>query len=64
MTNAVAPVITIVLSLAIYRVLPHPVVSTGIVLAILSTVLLALEGEETTPPQAATASGLTAAPRV
>jgi drug/metabolite transporter (DMT)-like permease len=46
LTNAVAPVITIIISLAIYGVVPHPVVTTGMVLAILSTLLLALEGEE------------------
>lgn len=46
LTNAVAPVITIIISLAIYSVVPHPLVTTGMVLAILSTLLLALEGEE------------------
>ena len=46
LTNAVAPVITIVISLAIYSVVPHPLVTAGMVLAILSTLLLALEGEE------------------
>ena len=46
LTNAVAPVITIIISLAIYGVVPHPVVTTGMVLAVLSTLLLALEGEE------------------
>ena len=46
LTNAVAPVITIIISLAIYGVVPHAVVTTGMVLAILSTLLLALEGEE------------------
>ncbi|HZB46961.1 MAG TPA: DMT family transporter [Pyrinomonadaceae bacterium] len=46
LTNAVAPVITIIISLAIYSVVPHPLVMAGMVLAILSTLLLALEGEE------------------
>jgi drug/metabolite transporter (DMT)-like permease len=46
LTNAVAPVITIIISLAIYSVVPHPLVMTGMALAILSTLLLALEGEE------------------
>lgn len=46
LTNAVAPVITIIISLAIYGVAPHPVVTAGMVLAVLSTLLLALEGEE------------------
>ncbi|HEX8149905.1 MAG TPA: DMT family transporter [Pyrinomonadaceae bacterium] len=45
LTNAVAPVITIIISLAIYSVVPHPLVTAGMVLAILSTLLLALEGE-------------------
>jgi drug/metabolite transporter (DMT)-like permease len=46
LTNAVAPVITIIISLAIYGVVPHPLVTAGMVLAVLSTLLLALEGEE------------------
>jgi len=46
LTNAVAPVITIIISLAIYSVVPHPLVMTGMALAVLSTLLLALEGEE------------------
>ncbi|HEX6626202.1 MAG TPA: DMT family transporter [Pyrinomonadaceae bacterium] len=46
LTNAVAPVITIIISLAIYSVVPHPLVTAGMVLAILSTLVLALEGEE------------------
>ena len=46
LTNAVAPVITIIISLAIYSVVPHPLVTAGMVLAVLSTLLLALEGEE------------------
>ena len=49
LTNAVAPVITIIISLAIYRVVPHPVVTAGMALAVLSTLLLALEGEESQP---------------
>ncbi|HEX6184102.1 MAG TPA: DMT family transporter [Pyrinomonadaceae bacterium] len=56
LTNAVAPVITIIISLAIYSVMPHPVVTAGMSLAILSTLLLALEGEEAgeAPPAEAT----------
>ncbi len=46
LTNAVAPVITIIISLAIYGVVPHALVTTGMALAVLSTLLLALEGEE------------------
>lgn len=43
MTNAVAPVITIVLSLIIYQVLPHPVIMVGMVLALVSIFLMAIE---------------------
>jgi drug/metabolite transporter (DMT)-like permease len=50
LTNAVAPVITII-SLNIYRVVPHPVVTPGMVLSVLSTLLLAIEGEEARPPR-------------
>ena len=46
MTNAVAPVITIIISLAIYSRVPSAVVVAGMALAVLSTLLLALEGEE------------------
>ena len=58
LTNAVAPVITIIISLAIYSVVPHPLVTAGMVLAILSTLVLALEGEEAgeAPPAEATAT--------
>jgi drug/metabolite transporter (DMT)-like permease len=43
MTNAVAPVITIILSLIIYQVLPHPVIISGMVLALISIFLMAIE---------------------
>ena len=43
MTNAVAPVITIILSLIIYQVIPHPVIVGGIVLALVSILLMAIE---------------------
>ena len=45
LTNAVAPVITIALSLLIYGVLPHPTIAVGMVLAVAATFLLALEEE-------------------
>ncbi len=45
MTNALAPVITIVISLSLYRVIPHPVIIAGMVLAIASAFLLAIEEE-------------------
>jgi drug/metabolite transporter (DMT)-like permease len=41
LTNAVAPIITILLSLAIYSVIPHPVVLSGMVVAVISIFLLA-----------------------
>lgn len=43
MTNAAAPVITVIISLILYRTIPHPVIVTGMVLAIVSVFLLALE---------------------
>ncbi len=46
MTNALAPVITIVISLMIYQVIPHPIIITGMVLAIVSAFLMAIEEEE------------------
>lgn len=45
MTNALAPVITIILSLSIYQIIPHIIITIGITLAVLSAFLLALEGE-------------------
>lgn len=43
MTNAVAPVITIIISLLIYQVIPHPVIVTGMILALISIFLMAIE---------------------
>ncbi|HYX06648.1 MAG TPA: EamA family transporter [Bacteroidales bacterium] len=43
LTNAVAPIITILLSLLIYAVIPHPFVLIGMVLAVISIFLLAKE---------------------
>jgi drug/metabolite transporter (DMT)-like permease len=45
LTNAGAPVITIILSLALYRVVPHPVVAAGMVLAVLSAFVISIEPE-------------------
>lgn len=45
LTNAVAPVITVVISLLIYAVIPHSITMTGMLLAVISVVLLALESE-------------------
>jgi len=43
MTNAVAPVITIILSLIIYQVIPHPITITGMIIALISISLMAIE---------------------
>ncbi len=45
MTNALAPVITIIISLSIYQVIPHIIILIGIILAISSAFLLAIEKE-------------------
>ena len=49
LTNAVAPVITIIISLSIYQVIPHPVIITGMVLALASILLMALEDSADEP---------------
>ena len=41
LTNAVAPVITVILSLLIYAVIPNPVIITGIVIALIAVYLMA-----------------------
>ena len=46
LVNAVAPIITVILSLFIYSVIPHPIIVTGIILAVFSVYLLAVEGED------------------
>ena len=40
LTNAVAPIITVILSLLIYAVIPNPVIITGIVLALIAVYLM------------------------
>lgn len=45
MTNAVAPVITVIISLLIYRAIPHAIVMAGMVLALAATFLMSLEEE-------------------
>ena len=45
MTNALAPVITIIISLSIYQVIPHMIILIGILIAIISAFLLAIENE-------------------
>jgi len=46
LTNAVAPVITVVISLLIYQVVPHPIIILGMVVALISIFLLAMEDDE------------------
>jgi drug/metabolite transporter (DMT)-like permease len=50
MTNAVAPVITVILSLVIYAVIPHPITIVGIVLAVVAAFLMAVEEEAADAP--------------
>lgn len=47
LTNAVAPVITIVISLLLYAVFPHTVTLIGMIIAIVATFLLAIVEEST-----------------
>lgn len=46
LVNAVAPIITVSISLLIYQVIPNPVVISGIALAIIAMFLLAIEKDE------------------
>jgi drug/metabolite transporter (DMT)-like permease len=46
MVNAVAPVITVVISLIIYQVIPHPIVIIGMVFASTAAFLMAIEPDE------------------
>jgi drug/metabolite transporter (DMT)-like permease len=41
LTNAVAPIITIILSLIIYAVIPNPVIITGMIIAMVAVYLIA-----------------------
>lgn len=50
MTTALSPVLTVVLSLAIYAVIPHPVIIAGMLLAILSAFLMGVEETRTGKP--------------
>jgi len=43
MTTALSPVLTVIISLAIYVLVPHPVIVTGMVLAIVSALLMCME---------------------
>ena len=45
MTNAIAPVITVIISLIIYQRVPHLLIMTGMVIALIATFLMAIEEE-------------------
>ncbi|RLD68851.1 MAG: EamA family transporter [Bacteroidetes bacterium] len=45
LTNAVAPVITVILSLIIYQIVPHKMIIIGMLMAVISIFLLAFEDE-------------------
>lgn len=45
MTNALAPVITIILSLLLYAVIPHYLIALGMILAVIASFLLGIEEE-------------------
>lgn len=46
MVNALPPVITVVISLILYHVFPHPVTITGIIFALIAAFLMAIEPDE------------------
>jgi drug/metabolite transporter (DMT)-like permease len=46
LTNAVAPVITVIISLSIYKVVPHPVIIAGMVLALIAIFMMAIEDDD------------------
>ena len=47
MTTALSPVLTVVISLAIYAFIPHPVIIAGMVLAIVSALMMGVEETKT-----------------
>lgn len=49
LTNAIAPVITIIISLSIYKVIPETIVIIGMGMAVLSILFLTFEGSENEP---------------
>ena len=50
MTNALAPVLTVIISLAIYMVIPHPIIIIGMVMAVIAAFLMAVEEETEVEP--------------
>ncbi|MGH7497179.1 MAG: EamA family transporter [bacterium] len=51
MTNAIAPVITVIISLLIHRVVPHGIIMSGMALALIATFLMSIEGEPAQAPE-------------
>ena len=49
MTTALSPVLTVIISLAIYVVIPHPIIIVGMLLAILSAFLMGVEETKLDP---------------
>ena len=49
MTTALSPVLTVIISLGIYAAIPHPVIISGMVLAIISALLMGVEETKTEP---------------
>lgn len=47
MTTALSPVLTVIISLAIYAFIPHPIIITGMVLAIISALIMGIEETKT-----------------
>jgi len=46
LTNAVAPVITVIISLVLYQVFPHWIILVGMGLAVISMFVLSSEGDD------------------
>jgi drug/metabolite transporter (DMT)-like permease len=51
MINALAPVITVVISLLIYAYVPHPLIATGLILALAAAFLMSREEAEAPPEE-------------
>lgn len=51
LTNAIAPVITVIISLVIYRVIPHGIIMTGMTFALIAAFLMSMEEESEELPE-------------
>lgn len=51
MTTALSPVLTVVISLSIYALIPHPVIISGMILAIISALLMGVEETKAEMPE-------------